>query len=92
MPKSVVQGLLTATQGKLEDWKKKIDQARETKKQELLSYTEKKAQLLPLLIKGNKEGLSTRKLEEITGINHTTIARWIKEAGEIKGEGAAPSA
>lgn len=92
MPKSVVQALVSATQGKLEDWKRKIDQARETKKQELLSYTEKKAQLLSVLIKGNKEGLSTRELEKITGINHTTIARWIKEARKTKREGAEPSA
>jgi Fic family protein len=89
MPKSVVQALMSATQGKLEDWKRRIDQARETKKQELLSYTEKKAQLLPLLIKGNEEGLSTRELEAITGINHTTIARWLKEAREK--ENAKPS-
>jgi DNA invertase Pin-like site-specific DNA recombinase len=92
MSKSVVQALVSATQGKLEDWKRKIDQAREIKKQELLTYTEKKAQLLPLLIKGNKEGLSTRELEKITGINHTTIARWIKEAPKTKGQEAQPSA
>jgi len=92
MRKNAVQALLSASQGKLDDWRKKIHQTGETKKQELLIYEEKKRQLLPLLIQGQKEGVSTRELEEITGINHTTIAIWIKEAQKTKGEGAQPSA
>lgn len=82
MRKNAVQALLSASQGKLDDWRKKIHQTGETKKQELLIYEEKKRQLLPLLIQGQKEGVSTRELEQITGINHTTIAIWIKQAKE----------
>jgi metal-dependent amidase/aminoacylase/carboxypeptidase family protein len=82
MSKNAIQAVLTATQGKLDDWRKKIHQAGETKKQQLLTYKEKKRQLLPLLIEGQKEGVSTRELEQITGINHTTIAIWIKQAKE----------
>lgn len=82
MRKNAVQALLSASQGKFDDWRKRIHQTRETKKQELLIYEEKKRQALLVLIEGHEKGLSTRELEQITGINHTTIAVWIKEAKE----------
>jgi len=82
MRKNVVQALFSASQGKFDDWRKRIHQAGQTKKEERLMYEEKKGQLLPLLIDGQKEGLSTRELEEITDINHTTISAWLKEAKE----------
>ncbi|MCJ7424318.1 hypothetical protein MUP01_08645 [Candidatus Bathyarchaeota archaeon] len=66
----------------LDDWNQKIKLATQTQTEQRRDYEEKKRQILPQLIAANQAGVSTRQLEEITGINHTTIARWIKEARE----------
>jgi DNA invertase Pin-like site-specific DNA recombinase len=80
-----VRAVLGATQKTLEEWGQKIKDAILVKKQELETYEEKKRQLLPILMEGHEKKVSTRQLEKITGINRTTIARWIKEAKESKG-------
>lgn len=66
----------------MEEWSQTIKSTIQTKQEQQRAYEEKKRQLLPQLIESNKAGISTRELEQITGINHTTIARWIKEAKE----------
>jgi DNA invertase Pin-like site-specific DNA recombinase len=79
-----VQALLSSTQKTLSEWNQKIHNAIETKEEERLNYQAKKQQLLPQLIEATEKGVSTRELAKITGINHTTIGRWIREARKKK--------
>lgn len=80
MPRNRVQSLLGATQKTLEEWGEKIKEKMQVKEKELFTYEEKKRQLLPQLLEAHEKGVSARELAQITGINHTTIATWIKEA------------
>lgn len=84
MVQRIVRAILGATQKTLEEWSQKIHDTIQVKKQELETYEEKKRQLLPVLMEAHEKKVSTRQLEKITGINRTTIARWIKEAKESK--------
>lgn len=77
-----VQVLLSSTHKTLSEWNQKIRAAVQTKEQQRAEYLAKKQEILPQLIEGHEKGLSSRELEKITGINHTTISRWIKEAKE----------
>jgi DNA invertase Pin-like site-specific DNA recombinase len=79
-----VQVLLSSTQKTLSEWNQKIRAAIQSKEQQRLEYLAKKQELLPQLIEAHEKGLSSRELEKITGINHTTITRWIKEAKKEK--------
>ena len=81
-----VLALLSGTQKTFSEWNQKIRAAIQTKEEEQLSYQAKKSELLPQLIEASKKGVSTRELEQITGINHTTIARWIREGKQQKEE------
>jgi DNA invertase Pin-like site-specific DNA recombinase len=76
---SRVKSLLTTTENTLREWNQKIKVALESKEQQRADYQSKKQQLLPMLIDAHEKGLSTRELEKITGINHTTIAQWLRE-------------
>jgi DNA invertase Pin-like site-specific DNA recombinase len=78
----MVKALLNAKSRTVEEWSQAIKSTIQAKQEQRRIYEEKKRQLLPQLIESNKAGISTRELEHITGINHTTIARWIKEAKE----------
>jgi DNA invertase Pin-like site-specific DNA recombinase len=80
----LVQALLSSTQKTLSEWNQKIQTAIQTKEQERANYGAKKQQLLPQLIEAHEKGVSSRELERITGINHTTITRWIREAKKEK--------
>lgn len=79
-----VKALLSSTQKTLTEWNEKIRAAIQTKEEERLNYQAKKKALLPQLIEATEKGVSSRELEKITGINHTTICRWIKEARKQK--------
>lgn len=85
-----VKALLSSTQKTLSEWNQKIRDAIQTKQEERLNYQTKKQQLLPQLIEAYEKGVSSRELERITGINHATICRWIKEARETKGSEVDP--
>lgn len=80
----LVKVLLSSTQKNLSEWNQKIRAATEIKEQARVNYQAKKDELLPQLIEAHKKGVSTRELEQITGINHTTIARWIREGSGQK--------
>lgn len=80
----LVQALLSSTQKTLSEWNQKIRTAIQTKEQERANYGAKKQQLLPQLIEAHEKGVSSRELERIIGINHTTISRWVKEAQRQK--------
>jgi len=82
MRRNRVQAMLSATQKTLEEWSEKIKETIKAKEQELLTYNEKKRQILPLLLQAHENKVSARELAKITGINHATICRWIKEAKE----------
>jgi Fic family protein len=82
MRRNIAHVLLDATQKKLGEWSDQIKGAVQVKQQELLTYAEKKRQLLPQLIEAHDKGVSAKELEKITGISHATISRWIKEAKE----------
>jgi DNA invertase Pin-like site-specific DNA recombinase len=82
MPRLIVKALLNAKSKTMEEWNQAIKSSVQARQEQQRIYEEKKRQLLPQLIESNKAGVSTRELEQITGINHTTIARWIKEAKE----------
>jgi len=84
MPRLMVKALLNAKSRTVEEWSQAIKSTIQSKQEQRRIYEEKKRQLLPQLIESNKAGVSTRELEQITGINHTTIARWIKEAKKEK--------
>ena len=81
---NIVQALLSSTQKTLSEWNQKIQTAIQTKEQEQANYGAKKQQLLPQLIEAHEKGVSSRELQRITGINHTTITRWIREAKKEK--------
>jgi DNA invertase Pin-like site-specific DNA recombinase len=82
MPRLIAKALLNAKSKTMEEWNQAIKSSVQARQEQQRIYEEKKRQLLPQLIESNKAGVSTRELEQITGINHTTIARWIKEAKE----------
>jgi transcriptional regulator with XRE-family HTH domain len=82
--------LLASTQKTLSEWNQKIKVALESKEQQRTEYQSKKQQLLPMLIDAHKKGLSTRELEKITGINHTTIAQWLREEAKKTKEKETP--
>jgi DNA invertase Pin-like site-specific DNA recombinase len=79
-----VEALLSSSQKTLSEWNQRIRDAIQTKEQQQGDYQKKKQQLLPQLIEAHEKGVSSRELEKITGINHTTISRWIKEAKKEK--------
>jgi transposase-like protein len=79
-----VKSLLTSTQKTVSEWAEKIRATVKTKEQERANYLSRKQQLLPDLIDAHEKGVSSRELERITGINHTTICRWVKEARKKK--------
>jgi transposase-like protein len=81
---NLVQVLLSSTQKTLNEWNQKIRDAIQTNQEERLNYETKKQQLLPQLLEAYEKGVSSRKLERITGINHATICRWIREARKKK--------
>jgi DNA invertase Pin-like site-specific DNA recombinase len=81
-----VEALLSSTQKTLSEWNQKIRAAILSKEEKRLNYQAKKNEVLPQLIEAHKKGVSTRELEEITGINHTTIARWIREGSKKQRE------
>jgi len=82
----LVQVLLGSTQKTLTEWNQKIRAAIQTREEERLTYQAKKNDLLPQFIEAHKRGVSSRELERITGINHTTIARWIREGSKKQKE------
>jgi len=81
---NLVQSLKSTTQKTLSEWTQKIRDAIQTKQEERINYQTMKEQLLPQLIEAHEKGVSSRELERITGINHTTIARWIREGKKAK--------
>ena len=80
MRRNFVQALVIATQTTLDQWGQRLKEAMQTSEQHLTAYNEKKQKLLPQLIEAHEKGVSTRELGKITGISHTTIARWIEES------------
>jgi len=72
--------LLDATQKKLGEWAEKVKSTVELKQQELLTYEEKKQQLISELKEAHEKGVPIRELARITGISNATLGRWIKEA------------
>jgi response regulator of citrate/malate metabolism len=84
MRRNIVQALVTATQSKLDQWGQQIKQAMQTTNQSLTAYEEKKQGLIPQLLEAREKGVSLRELAKITGISHTTIARWLKAAKKQK--------
>jgi len=81
---NVVRILLSSTQKTLIEWNQKIHVAIQTKQEERLNYQTNKKDLLTQLIEAHEKGVSSRELERITGINHTTITRWIRQAKKEK--------
>jgi transposase-like protein len=79
-----VQALLKSTQKTINEWKQGIQDAIFTKEEDVANYQRKKQELLPQLVEAYEKGVSSRQLGKITGINHTTILRWIKEAEKEK--------
>ena len=79
MSKRVAKTVMEATQKTLEEWSQKIKRAIMIKEEQLKTYEEKKRELLPQLLEAHEKKVSTRQLAQITGIPHTTIAKWIRE-------------
>jgi len=79
-----VQALLSSTQKTMSEWNQKIREAIQGQEEKRVNYQTKKNELLPQLIEASKKGVSSRELQQITGINHTTIARWIREGKKQK--------
>ena len=79
MSKRVAKTVMEATQKTLEEWSQKIKKAIMIKEEQVKSYEEKKRELLPQLLEAHEKKVSTRELSQITGIPHTTIAKWIRE-------------
>jgi DNA invertase Pin-like site-specific DNA recombinase len=86
--RNIAHVLLDATQKKLGEWSEQIKDAVQVKQQELLTYGEKKQQLISQLIEAHAKGVSIRELARITGISNATLGRWIKEAKAEKLEHA----
>lgn len=86
MSKRVVKSVMEATQKTLEEWSQKIKKTMLIKEEEVKTYEEKKQQLIPQLLEAHEKGVSTRELSKIMGINHTTIANWIREAKKCNGK------
>jgi len=68
----------------MSEWNQKIREAIQGQEEKRVNYQTKKNELLPQLIEASKKGVSSRELQQITGINHTTIARWIREGKKQK--------
>jgi len=81
---SIVQALVTATRATLDQIRQNLKERTQTKEQALREYAERKRELLPQLLEAHEKGVATRELQKITGISHTTIARWIKAAKQEK--------
>lgn len=79
-----VKALLSSTHKTLIEWNQKIHDAMQRTEEERLNYQTKKKELIPQLVEASQRGVSSRELERITGINHTTIATWIREAKKQK--------
>jgi DNA invertase Pin-like site-specific DNA recombinase len=86
MRRNVSQVLVEATQKKLGEWSDKIKNVVEVKEQELMTYEQKKQELVPKLLEAHEKGIPIRELARITGISHATLARWVKEAVEKKAQ------
>ena len=86
MRRNISKNLLEATQSTLEKWTQKIKEVVLLKKEEKESYNENKQKLIAELLDAHGKGVSARELAKITGISHSTIGRWIKEAKEKKGK------
>lgn len=84
MRRNIVQALVTATQSKLDQWGQQLKEAMQSEEQRVNAYEDRKKTLIPQLLAAHDKGVSTRKLAEITGVSHTTIARWIKAAKHEK--------
>lgn len=82
MARNIVRTLVDATQTTMDKWAEKIKEAMQVKEQEFKSYEQKKRELIPKLLEAHEKGVSARQLAQITGINHTTVSRWIREAKE----------
>ena len=80
----LIQALVKSTEKTFREWNLKIQTAIQTKEQQRADYEAKKRQLLPQLIQAHERGVSSRELEKITGINRTTISRWIREGKKEK--------
>jgi DNA invertase Pin-like site-specific DNA recombinase len=93
MRRNISHVLLDATQKKLSEWAEKVKGTVELKQQELLTYEQKKQQLISELKEAHEKGVPIRELARITGISNATLGRWIKEAKEKEtkqnGEGQA---
>ena len=84
MKRNIVQALATATQTALDQIGQKLKETMQTREQTQREYEERKRELLPQLLEAHEKGVSTRELQKITGISHTTIARWIWIAKQEK--------
>jgi len=84
MARNIVRTLVDATQTTMDKWVEKIKEAMQVTEQEFQTYEEKKGELIPKLLEAHEKGVSARQLAKITGINHTTISRWIREAQKLK--------
>lgn len=87
MRRNISKSLLEATQSTLDKWAVKIREAVQLKEQGRDSYDEKRQKLLAELLDAHEKGLSARELAKITGISHSTIARWVREAKERQQNG-----
>jgi DNA-binding transcriptional ArsR family regulator len=84
MKRNIVKALAEASQTTLSKWAQDIDNAITGRRQELLTLEEKKKQIMPKLQEGQKAGLSLRELSRITGIDHNTLGRWLKESNKAE--------
>jgi transposase-like protein len=86
MSKRVVKTVIDATQKTLDEWRQTIKKAMQIKEEELKTYEEKKRELIPELVEAHEKGVSIRELAKIMGINHTTIANWIRQPKKCNGQ------
>ena len=80
MNKRIIKALFDATQTTIDQWSQKIKENIQGKAEKLRLYEQKKQDIIPMLLEAHEQGVSSRELGRIMGINHTTIAKWIRQA------------
>ena len=80
MKKAFKSALEDVKQATIDAWVgslKALVSEREREIQKQKEIEEKRLQLLPYLKNAREKGVTLREMSEITGISHTTIARWL---------------
>ena len=80
MKKAFVSALRDVKQATIDTWidsVKTLISSKEAERQKQQEDEQKKTQLIPYLKEAMEKGATLRELSEITGLSHTTIARWL---------------